>query len=401
MHSQAEKVWLPIHLKVALGLIIALILASCFSRQLNGTGWDFQAYYKAAGRLLQGNTPYLYERDFSYKYAPIASVPFTVFHLFSYDIARWIYAALHAIIAIVSPYLLFKILERDPRLKIKQRAETYCFGILISFLGTFRFLDSEFHVSQVGLWITVTLLLGTLSLTRLPKRIWNSRLGILLLALGAIVKIHTLTIFSMFLKKNSPKTYLWAFGILGVTILLPNPLWWMDWYRHMNRSQFDLPMDMSSVNLQGIYSFAVLKLGMDQFSIWPLTLAIPLLLFAFIKLPRFSLEEIPLKPHSFLLTLCSWVLLSYLISPLPWQYTYSIAWVIVPLLWITSERIERRFIVGIALFLGLSPQGIIGKAASVWLEQQQSIFFAMLLIWILLLRQTLRVARSANSPEQA
>jgi uncharacterized membrane protein len=47
-------------------------------------------------------------------------------------------------------------------------------------------------------------------------------------------------------------------------------------------------------------------------------------------------------------------------------------------------------LLAIALFLGLSPQGIIGKAASFWVESHHSVFFAILLFWMLLLRQASR-----------
>lgn len=398
MSERPSRVRLPIHIQVALVLIALLILASCFSRQLNGAGWDFQAYFKAAGRILQGQSPYLYEKDFSYKYAPVIALPFTFFHLFSYEIARWVWAAFHAGVALACPYVLYKVLERDPHLGISKRVEDFSFGILVSFMGTFRFIDSEFHVSQIGLWITMLLLLGALCLSYAEHSPGLTRLGLVLLSFGALVKIHTIALFAVFLKWRSPKTYLSAGGILFLIALLPNPAWWLEWVEHMKRSTRDLPMDMSSVNLQGFYPLAVLHLGMDQFSYWPLLLAAPFGILAFWKLPRLSLQEIPSQPHVFLLTISVWTLLGFMASPLPWQYTYCIAWVLIPLSWVTATRFERRVLIGLALFLGLTPQGIIGKQVSMLIEQHQSIFAGMFIIWILLLRQTLRTSKLANSP---
>jgi hypothetical protein len=149
-------------------------------------------------------------------------------------------------------------------------------------------------------------------------------------------------------------------------------------------------MDMTSVNLQGFYPLAILHLGFAQFTFWPLLLALPFALWAFLKLPRFSLDEVKTSPHKFLLSVSVWVLLGFLASPLPWQYTYSIIWILIPLAWVYASSLERKFLIGISLFLGLTPQAIIGKSNSMWLEQHQSIFGTILILWIILMKQSQR-----------
>ncbi len=383
--------------KVGLGIIAILILASCFSRQLNGQGWDFGAYYKAAGRILNGDSPYLYERDFSYKYAPVVALPFSVFHFFSYDVARWIYAALHALLAIVLPYLLYRIVSRDWSDKSVDAKESFVMGIFISFLGTLRFIDSEFHVSQIGLWIIGGILLGILFLQRFPQSRPLRTAGIAFVSLAALVKIHTILIALSFAKLKDKIGMLWITGVFFVIALLPTPKYWIDWAVHMKRSSYDLPIDTTSINMQGFFPLAINHLGVPNFKLWPLALALPLVIWAWLSLKRFVLADVPKNASHVLLNMSIWALLGFMASPLPWQYTYSILWVLIPLSWSLANEIEKRWILGVSLFLGFSPQGIIGKAASYWLEQRQSVFAAILIFWVVMLLQSKRLNKTASS----
>lgn len=381
---------LPLHLSVALVLMGLLILASCFSRQLSGNGWDFEAYFKAAGRWLGGNSPYFYEKDFSYKYAPVIVLPFTFFHLFSYDVARWIYAAFHAAVAVSLPYLLFHILKRDTRLKLGEKPEVFAMALIIAFFGSFRFIDSEFHISQIGLWIIWALLVGVWTLQRVGNRVWGRVVGLSFMSLAALTKIHSSMFFLTFLKWRSWKTWLWVGGVFLVVASLPSPHMWLDWVEQIRRTTYDIPIHADSNNLQGFYPFAVIRLGMHQFGPQPLLLVIPFFVIALFSTSRYSLRDLGHAPLPILLSICTWLLLGFLASPLPWHYTYSILWVILPLSWVAGTPRERRWLVGITMFLGLSPQGIIGKPFSMWIENHHSVFIAILLFWLVLARQSAR-----------
>ncbi|MEO5666446.1 MAG: glycosyltransferase 87 family protein [Bdellovibrionota bacterium] len=392
---------LPLHLVVALSLIAILILASCFSRQLNGHGWDFAAYYRASERFLRGESPYFYEKAFSYKYAPVVVLPFTFFNLFSFETARWIYAALHALVALSLPYVLYQVLEKDKRLKISLKPEVFAMGLLVAFLGCFRFIDSEFHVSQIGLWIAWLLIAGVWVLQRFGHRVWGRICGLVLISLASLVKIHSAIFFVTFAKMKEWKSSVWVAGVFLVVAMLPNPAMWLDWAEQIRRTTFDLPMDASSVNLQGFYPLGVLHFGMNQFSAWPLLLTLPFLAMTILSTAHYSLRDLKESSLAVLLSLSTWLLLGFLASPLPWQYTYSILWMLFPLSWVASTTRERRWLLGIALFLGLSPQGIIGKHASMWIESRQSVFFAILIFWTILLKQASRwKLRSARAPSQ-
>ncbi len=387
--------------KIGLGIIAFLILASCFSRQLNGTGWDFEAYFKAAGRILSGDSPYLYERDFSYKYSPVVALPFTVFHLFSYDVARWVYAALHALLAIVLPYMLYSLLKpswstQDNEARREQK-EAFVMGVFITFLATLRFIDSEFFVSQIGLWIIGGILFGVWLLQKFNTHPGLRVLALACISLASLVKIHTTLISLSFAKLKDKKGLFLIFSVFMLLVLIPNPFYWLDWVEHMKRSSFDLLIDNTSVNLQGFYPLAINHLGFAQPSLKPLWLALPFALLALFTLKRFTLEDLKSEAPHILLNVSIWMLLGFMASPLPWQYTYSVLWIMMPLSWSLASAIEKRWILGVALFLGFTPQGIIGKAASYWLEQKQSVFAAILIFWFVMLYQSKRLEKSSTS----
>lgn len=144
------------HYKLGLLLLSALVLVSCFSRQLSGNAWDFMNHYRSAGLLLEGMSPYA---NSHFQSLPLVALPFTIFHLFSYENARWIYAGLHALSALLIPYLLFKALQSHGHLRSSAQIEKFCTGVFVAFIASFRFLDNEFFVSQVSLWIMLGLLL--------------------------------------------------------------------------------------------------------------------------------------------------------------------------------------------------------------------------------------------------
>jgi hypothetical protein len=61
--------------------------------------------------------------------------------------------------------------------------------------------------------------------------------------------------------------------------------------------------------------------------------------------------------------------------------------------WVAANTREKRWLFGLALFLGLSPQGIIGRQASLWIEMHHSVFAAILVFWVILLGQARRWGR--------
>ncbi len=381
---------LPRFLKITLALIAFVLIASGVSRQLAGDGYDFQAYYKAAGRWLAGTSPYVYEKAFAYKYAPVVVLPFTFFHAFSYDVARWVYTLLHIALALTLPFALHHYLRQDSRLNLKVHSRRYATGLVVSFVATLRFVDGEFQVSQIGLWIIGGPLGGLLLLQRAYHSAFYRALGLALMSLASLVKVHTALAFLSFAKWRSWKTWAWVAGVYLLVALLPDPRMWLDWARQMRETTYDLPIRGDANNLQGFYPVAVLRFGMNQFGFAPLLLALPMAIFAFVATGRHSLEDLRTHPSSLLLSLSSWILLGFMASPLPWQYTYSILWVLIPLSWVCATTLERKVILAVSLFLGLSTQALIGKSNSQWIENHHSVFAALLIFWTVL---TLQAAR--------
>jgi hypothetical protein len=381
---------LPLHLLVALVLMALLIVASCFARQLGGQGGDFAGYFMAAGRWLLGESPYVYERPFSYQHAPVIVLPFTVFHFLGFESARWVYAALHAFVALAAPYALYRVLETDTRLRIGSKPELFAMGLLTAFLASFRFIDSEFRVSQINLWTMGILISGLWLLQNAGHRFVGRIVGLALLSLASLVKIQSAIFFITFAKWRSWKTWAAVFGVLVGVALLPDPRLWVDWAEQLRNTAYNLSTTTSASNLQGFYPLAVTRLGFKALSVWPVLLTLPFFAMVFFSTARYSLRDLQSAPLPVLLSISTWLLLGFMASPIPLQHTYSILWVLIPLSWVAATRRERRWILGIALFLGLTPQGIVGKVASDWLESRQSVFAAILVFWFILLRQASR-----------
>ncbi|HVJ63714.1 MAG TPA: glycosyltransferase 87 family protein [Bdellovibrionota bacterium] len=369
-------------MKLLLGAIATLLIASAVSRQAAGTGWDFNAYYKAGERVLRGESAYVAESDFAYKYGPASLLPFLFFQLFSFDVARWIYCILHASIALAIPLLNLKILRRAGN-GLMPNSRDYFWALVVGFAASLRFVDGEFQVSQVGLWIyaaTASAVLLAVSNSR-PLRY----VGSALLALVSVTKIHSSIAWLTLSRHAMRKSNLWLFVPLVIVLLLPNPSWWLDWARQMKETTPFLPMVPSAVNRQGFFGAAYMVLGWSDKGLGPWALSLPAMAYAFFRLPRFSFSDLqPRDADLVSLTLSSWMLWGFMASPLPWQYTYSVLWGIFPLLWYVNQGSSRSTLTAIAVALAITPKGILGAKTSFAFEQWQGPFWLILIAWFLL-----------------
>ena len=218
------------------------------------------------------------------------------------------------------------------------------------------------------------------------------------MSFAALIKIHSGIFFLSFVKKIDWKNWLWMAGVFLAIALLPNPKLWLAWAEQIRVTTHDLPITSVSYNLQGFYPFGVIHLGMDQFGPRPLLLALPFLIVAWLVTPKLFLDDAQKRPMLTLLTISLWLLWGFMASPLPWQYTYSILWVLVLLSWVSATAREKNILVGIAAFLAVTPHGIIGKTAAHWLETRQNVFFAVLAFWCLLAVQARRLKETSSEP---
>ncbi len=355
------------YLILALGALA--IVASCFVHQAKGNGLDFAAYYKAAQRALEGESFYVDEASYAFKYAPVTISYFIPFGLLPYSTARWSYAFLHTIAALLIPWLLLRLIPKN--------VEPF-WGLFFALLASFRFIDGEFRDSNVGLFVALSLLLGTLLLRNARFKSF----GPVVIALGAVVKVHSLLGALAFEARNDPPTRRALFLSGFILFLIPSPLLWISWWEQMRATAVYTTFSPANFTLQGFYPFSAYFLGLNPLSHICLLTALPFGLLAWKLLPRFSLDSAAKDLVRFFLTLGSWVLLGLMSSPLPWQHTYSFIWAVFPLAYWTAKPKRKLVLAGIALFLAITPRDIIGNVAFSWLESRQSVFFAILIFWL-------------------
>jgi len=370
-------------------LVAAITLVSCLLHQSRGNGWDFFAYYKAALRWSQGGDIYTREAHYAFKYGAITAALFTPFAWFSYTTARWIFASLHLITALLLPWAVWRLAWRDPALKARLTPFTFPAMVGLGFLAGFRFVDAEFRASNVGLFITAAFV----GAAWLGSLLGWARLSPLLLGLGAVVKVHTLVVLAVF-RWNDRRTLLALLGTVLALWLIPHPLSWWRWWEQMTAPEVAMHLTAERHNIQGFFIFANRFFGWDAGDLRCGVLAVPFGLWAWWRLPRFRLGDIPFQPAAFLLTVLAWALLAWMASPLPWQHTYSLLWVMVPLAWVQASAPGRKRIFWLALFLGLTPRDIVGKQLFLWLEGNQSVFLAILGFWCVVVSELGTTRRS-------
>ncbi len=369
---------LPLWHRAIWGIWIFCALAFAFSavtHQQRGGGRDFNAYYKAGERLLQGNPFYVDEVDYAFKYAPITVLPFGGVALLPHSVARWAYCFVHWAIACAIPWLLWGLL------RTRAPSGTFWTGVAVAFLGSARFVDGEFRDSNFGLFVTMGLIL---SAYLVPRR-RGTFLTPLAVALSVCAKVHSLVCLTVF-RWRDRRTFQ-ALALAGaVLVLIPNPWLWLKWWEQMRVTAKYQFVTAQGFTLQGFFPLASTFLGWESRSLIALSLAVPFGLWAFWRLPRFSLAEAARDPVRLFFASALWVLWALMSSPLPWQHTYSILWAIIPIAWVFATRYERRAILGLAVFLGLSPRDLVGDAIFVALESHQSVFLAILALWVLCVR---------------
>ncbi|MBY0370090.1 DUF2029 domain-containing protein [bacterium] len=365
-----------------LALLGALALTASAIVHTRAGAQDFSAYYSAVGRFLSGQAFYVDERIYAYKYAPITILYFLPFHFFDLGTARALFTLLQLAAVLACPFLLSRVL----------RAPTLGWGLFLGFLASLRFVDGEFRAGNCGIWVVFGCLVAALCLRNARSRFW----GPLVQGLSVVVKVHALVSFVSFRWEKDRRTFL-ALGATALVLLfIPNPLLWPAWWTQLQETGKYAVFRDSDLNLQGFYAWGSRFLRWDPTSHRSLLLALPFGLWAFAKLPRFTLDEAGKHTGVFFLTISCWLLWASLSSPLPWQHTYSGMWVFFPLSWHYATRRERGLLAVIALVIALTPVDIIGRPLATPFESHQGIFACLLAFWILLVQQASRIAQRST-----
>ncbi len=368
--------------------IVALIVYSAVVRQLRADGYDFLAYYRGAELWLSGQNPYQYFESFNFKYAPSSLLIFAPFTLFPYEISRWLYIGAHVLMTLSIPLIIWNHLKADKILSPKLDANQFTTALFIGLIGTLRFVDEEYWLSQFGLPILWGMLLGLVFLFRENRYLRG--LGIFTFSLFAQVKIHSLVSFLSFVNFKKPRNWIWIALLAAIPCFLPKPELWLKWRDLMTQSTPDISFGS---NLQGFFALTQLVFGWGESSAKTFFLIVPLFLMLLAFLPRFSVSQAKTHRAAFLLTIFSWMLFGLMTSLLPWRYTYSVTWFFFALSWVVGTAKEQRWILGLCLFLGLTPSGIVTHEISRPLEFFQIPFIAMMLHLVIMVGQARRLSR--------
>jgi len=359
---------------------------SGYRRQYLSDGRDFFAYYRAAERFAQGLSPYFYTKDFAFKYAPVSVLIYLPFTLLRYETARWVYLLLHCFVVVASPWLALKIIQHSS--SIKWSWKELAISQLVSLMATLRFIDGEFQVSQSGISLLFLILLGLRAIQGLSGRL--RFIGVFLVGLGGITKIHSISLFSLF-TKNIKSVWLSALVMVPL-ILLPKPTLWFDWWVQTQQTYRDLPMHPPEYQFQGIYPLSMWAFGFDQFSIQPLLLWLGLFVVVWWLLPKFDLFDWVSRSESLMMSLIALMATTLIGSPLPWHYTFSVFWVFLFVSYLLANPNEKKVLIAVSLVLGLTPQGILGIDLSRWIESYQSITWLSFVLIALWVKQARRLA---------
>jgi len=371
-----------------------ITLACSVSRYFEFARNDFFAYYKAAQRFLDGVSPYQDEVDLPFKYAPITVLYFVPFAFFSHSVARWIFLFVHFIGIVLLPIITVRVVQQDPTSKLTGLNDNrVLIGTLLAFAASLRFMEIEFRAGQVGILMCLAIFLGSLFLC-------HQRLGLLtrivlglgLLTLGAITKIHGLLVLGLFFRTQLQKSVVTSLLVVGAILILPKPQMWLDWLNQVKATTPYCPFEGGQYVAQGIFGFTSAFLGIDNASRAPMLLIIPYLLLFFFVCPRFRFEELPNNAMAFLLAVCAMQLLGVIASPLPWTHSYSVLFGIVLASWLCANFRESLILMVMVLFFALTPSGFMGEFART-LERGQSIFFTASLLFVLLMFQARRLSQ--------
>lgn len=369
-------------------LVVGVLFVTFIAKTLaDPTGQDFPAFFQAGQKFRLGETPYVAGDAKAYKYAPTWLPIFALLGEFPFALSHWLFAGLVFLALVAIPALSLGILSRGAAYSARERATALALGLV----AALRFADGELYNGQVNA-IGVALLLGAAWLwTRTRARVPAA----FVYGLGAYLKFHPLMGLGLFLRARGWKTLAVLGGALLILASVPDFRLWPELARQLRVTTPMLEPGAPSHVYQGFYAFFRNFFGVGFGSKWPLLTFVACAAIAVARAPKFDLFD-PLRapaarPKAFLLALFSLLILALTSSPLAWQHTYVVLLGAVPAAYLAGGKGERRAVMGIALFLGLSARGIAGREISGALELRQAIFLAALAFSALLLRQARRL----------
>ena len=304
---------------------VAVVWASLYFSVLNKQMIDFEVNYRAGQRLFEGATLYpgpLVDGHYEFKYPPFAALVYAPLSFLSLTTAKgvWSFLILAASAALLG--LSLKLV------RMKGQSEHLALAFL-SGLVLVRFFLRELQLGQVNVLTLLVLQAMTATLVGLKNSGSPSRGELAaggLWGLAVAIKPYSLVFLPYFLLKKKWKALGSGLAILAAAFLLPalfygfkgNLAVHQEWITTFSRSTPRLLTSQDNISLLALLS-KWLGQGRAALTAWAVLVALLVLLMLLILLRGRGL------PRAALLECSTLLLLTPLLSPLGWDYTFLFA----------------------------------------------------------------------------
>jgi len=304
---------------------VAVVWASLYFSVLNKQMIDFEVNYRAGQRLFEGATLYpgpLVDGHYEFKYPPFAALVYAPLSFLSLTTAKgvWSFLILAASAALLG--LSLKLVW------MKGQSEHLALAFL-SGLVLVRFFLRELQLGQVNVLTLLVLQAMTATLVGLKNSDSPSRGELAaggLWGLAVAIKPYSLVFLPYFLLKKKWKALGSGLAILAAAFLLPalfygfkgNLAVHQEWITTFSRSTPRLLTSQDNISLLALLS-KWLGQGRAALTAWAVLVALLVLLMLLILLRGRGL------PRAALLECSTLLLLTPLLSPLGWDYTFLFA----------------------------------------------------------------------------
>ncbi len=289
---------------VLVGLVFLLFM---LAEMWNSRFWlsDFEVYYKAAARILQGQNLYRIKADdfYIFKYSPVSAVFFIPFALLPFGIAKVAYWLLYSFIMLACIYLALRLVSRFRPIEKPSRVNNLV--ILTGLILMVHFLR-ELHLGQV----TFILLLLYLLACRYLLAGKPGMVG-LLISVSLFIKPFGLIFLPYLLYKRKWKELAYIMVYFGLLCMLPLLFYrslemtlsqYGAWFHEVlvelgNKQEFSMPANQTIFSVIARYAFLGGLLNTPMlfmaFQSFVLIILAGLMIFLMQKGKRISFREIP------------------------------------------------------------------------------------------------------------
>jgi hypothetical protein len=170
---------------------------------------DFGVCYQGGERIIKGETLYrVSDGHLQYKYSPASALFFSLFTLFPYEVAKYIWYLSELVFLFLSLFISYDILPS------KQKKKGLV--LIFSFLVLVKFFGREIELGQVNIFIFFLLIM-------MVKALLNKQdvKGGLFLGFSLIFKPYGLVFLPYFILKKRLKLIASSLGIVLIGLILP------------------------------------------------------------------------------------------------------------------------------------------------------------------------------------